>query len=225
MLPYLHIVWFAGRKKWRAYDFSWIDSNAARRRVLVSCPRDVLNALQRRIPSAPGNPDATNDVEVKPVDNVDLQLLSALEVDGRQSFAALAERAGLSKTSCWSRIQSLEKSGVVQGYGAILNPGALGLKVTAYVQVTITAGMRDAFEGAVLSNPSVIECTTMAGEADYMLKVICADVERLDDLLRYNLSFLPGVQGSTTLICLKTIKQNGSVTAALTNRYSSASTP
>jgi Lrp/AsnC family leucine-responsive transcriptional regulator len=149
------------------------------------------------------------------MDNVDLNLLSALEADGRQSFAVLAETSGLSKTSCWSRIQNLEKSGVLQGYRAIIDAAALGLKVTAYVQVVITAGMRDAFESAVLSTPAVIECTTMAGEADYMLKVICADVERLDELLRYNLSFLPGVQSSTTLICLKTIKQNGSVTAAL----------
>jgi Lrp/AsnC family leucine-responsive transcriptional regulator len=153
------------------------------------------------------------------MDNVDIDLLSALEADGRQSFSVLAQNARLSKTSCWSRVQNLEKSGALRGYRAVVDPVALGLKVTAYVQVEISAEMRDAFERAVMSNPSIIECTTMAGHADYMLKVICKDVERLDELLRHNLSLLPGVQSSTTLICLKTIKQNGPVTDALKNRH------
>src|ERR1700761_4548650 len=100
----------------------------------------------------------------QPVDKVDLQLLVELERDGRQSYATLAERAGLSKTPCWSRVQNLEKSGAIRSYRAIVDPEALGLKVTAYVQVVIAAGKRDEFEREVIANPAIIECTSMAGE-------------------------------------------------------------
>lgn len=149
------------------------------------------------------------------MDNIDLDLLIALEQDGRQSFAKLADTVGLSKTPCWQRVQNLEKAGMILGYRAVIDPVMLDLKVAAYVQVAIAAGARDDFERAVVAHPAIIECTTMAGEADYMLKVICKDVEVLDELLRYHLSFLPGVQRSTTLICLKTIKREAPVTGAL----------
>ena len=138
-------------------------------------------------------------------------LAAALEEDGRQSFTALAEKCGLAKTSCWSRVQGLEEAGIIRGYRASLDPVALGLRITAYVHVMIDFAQRDAFEAAVLKNPSVVECSTMAGDADYLLKILCSDVERLDDLLRYNLSLLPGLQRSTTTICLKTIKRDGSL--------------
>lgn len=144
-----------------------------------------------------------------------MSLLAALEADGRQSFAALAERSGLSKTSCWSRVQGLEEAGIIRGYTASLDAATLGLRLTAYVHVMIDFAQRDAFEAAVLDSPSIVECSTMAGDADYLLKILCSDVERLDDLLRYSLSLLPGLQRSTTIICLKTIKQEGSLVALM----------
>ena len=148
------------------------------------------------------------------IDRVDMGLLAALEADARLSFAALAERSGLSKTSCWSRVQGLEEAGIIRRYAAMLDAAALGLRLTAYVHVMIDSGQRDAFEAAVLENPAIVECSTMAGDADYLLKILCSDVERLDDLLRYSLSLLPGLQRSTTNICLKTIKCHGSLVEA-----------
>lgn len=149
------------------------------------------------------------------MDQIDLELLAALERDGRQSFAMLADATGLSKTPCWLRVQKLEKAGAIRGYSADLDPTVLGLKVLAYVEVMIDFAQREAFETAVLANPAIIECTTMAGEADYMFKLVCADVDRLDDLLRHQLSLLPGVQRSKTMICLKTIKRGAPLTAAI----------
>lgn len=148
------------------------------------------------------------------MDRIDIGLLAALEQDGRQSFAALADNAGLSKTSCWSRVQALEEAGAIRRYRAMIDPLALGLKLTAYVHVMIDFSKRDAFEAAVLRNPAIVECSTTAGDADYVLKIMCRDVDRLDELLRHNISLLPGLQRSSTTICLKPIKQDGSLLEA-----------
>jgi Lrp/AsnC family leucine-responsive transcriptional regulator len=148
------------------------------------------------------------------MDKFDLAILASLERDGRQSFVDLAEEVGLSKTPCWTRVQALEKNGTIRGYHADLAPQMLQLKLTAYIQVMINFGQRTQFEAAALANPAVLECMSLAGEADYLLKVVCEDVDKLDDLLRYNLSLLPGLQRSTTMICLKTIKSRASLTDA-----------
>lgn len=148
------------------------------------------------------------------MDKFDLDILASLERDGRQSFVDLAEEVGLSKTPCWMRVQALEKNGTIRGYHADVAPEQLELKLTAYIQVMIDFDRRAEFEAAALANPAVIECMSMAGEADYLLKVVCAGVDRLDDLLRYSLSLLPGLQRSTTMICLRTIKARSPLTEA-----------
>jgi Lrp/AsnC family transcriptional regulator, leucine-responsive regulatory protein len=149
------------------------------------------------------------------MNRIDLGLLATLERNGRVSFATLGEVAGLSKTACWTRVQALEDRGIIRGYSAQLDAASLGLALTAYVSVMIDFAQRDAFESAVRDNPVIVECATIAGEGDYLLKIVCADVGRLDELLRYNISLLPGVQRSSTTISLKTIKRSGSLVEAL----------
>jgi Lrp/AsnC family leucine-responsive transcriptional regulator len=148
------------------------------------------------------------------IDNVDLQLLGALEEDGRQSFASLAEATGLTKTPCWSRVQALERGGIIKGFRADLDAAALGLRVTAFVLIIIDAGKRNVFEEAVSDDCSILECYTIAGEADYLAKIVSRDVDALDGLLRYHLTLLPGVIRTQTIIALKTIKRHGSLTKA-----------
>lgn len=148
------------------------------------------------------------------MDRVDLGLLATLEEDGRASYSTLGDRSGLSKTSCWSRVQAMEESGAIRGYKADLNPVHLGLTLTAYVTVMIDFTKRDAFEAAVLGNPAIVECSTTAGEGDYLLRIVCGDVGLLDEMLRYGISLLPGLQRSTTTICLKSIKRSASLVEA-----------
>jgi Lrp/AsnC family leucine-responsive transcriptional regulator len=148
------------------------------------------------------------------VDKVDWAILEALEADGRESFAVIAERVALTKTPCWTRVQTLERDGAIKGYRAVIDPNSVGLKLTAFVEVTIEFGSRLAFERAVGEHPAIIECYTTAGEADYLLQVMTSDVERLDSLLREEVCRLPGVQRSSTTICLKRIKDNGPITRA-----------
>ena len=148
------------------------------------------------------------------MDRIDLSVLEALESDGRQSFGDLASKVGLSKTPCWSRVRALETAGVILGYRADIDRRSLGLDVMGLVTVIIDSKRRADFERAVVSTPFVLECYTTLGEADYVLKVVCRDLSHLDDFLRHDLSLLPGVQRTTTMLCPKPIKQRGSVVIA-----------
>lgn len=145
------------------------------------------------------------------MDRIDWKIIDALEREGRQSFAELGERVGLSKSPCWARVRQLEDKGIIQGYGARLDHAALGLAVQCLVEVRISLDAHAQFEQAVIDHPAVIECHTTAGDSDYVLRIFARSVEHLDDLLRHELSKLPGVHRLATLICLKTIKRNGPI--------------
>jgi Lrp/AsnC family leucine-responsive transcriptional regulator len=148
------------------------------------------------------------------MDRIDRDILSALEADARQSYASLAESVGLSKTPCWNRVQAMEEAGIITGYRADIDPARINLGVMAYIQVIIDSARREAFEAAVLDTPAILECHTIAGDGDYVLRVACRDVDDLDHLLRFDIVVLPGVQRSSTMVCLKTIKRGGRVTQA-----------
>ena len=143
------------------------------------------------------------------MDKLDWKIIAELERDGRQSYADLGEQIGLSKSPCWSRVKNLEESGVIEGYAARVDPIAIGLAVQSFVEVQIRFDAHIEFEAAVLAHPAVVECHTTAGESDYLLKIFARSADHLDELLRHNLSKLPGVQRLKTVVCLKTIKRHG----------------
>lgn len=145
------------------------------------------------------------------MDQLDWTIVSLLESDGRISFAELSEQVGLSKSPCWNRVQRLRDAGVISGFHARLDPQALGLGVQCYISVTIGFDAHSDFEAAVCDHPAIMECHTTAGASDYLLRLYAGSVEHLDDLLRHEISKLPGVQSSTTTICLKTIKGKSSL--------------
>lgn len=141
------------------------------------------------------------------MDGTDKKIVSILEQDGRISFAALGEAVGLSKTPCWNRVRELEASGVIEGYGARVAPEALGLDVRALVHVVVGFDRYEAFEAAIFAHPSVRRCHAVTGEYDYVLEVLAPDMRSLDELLRTNLSRLPGVQRFNTSITTRMIKE------------------
>jgi Lrp/AsnC family transcriptional regulator, leucine-responsive regulatory protein len=163
----------------------------------LAMPRSV--ARPRRASIAPNRPDAQQ------------LLLSALEDDGRLSFADLALRIGLSKTAAWARVRELERRGIIAGYHAHIDPAAIGLDIHAFIQVTIRSSQHAEFEEAVIRHPSVIECHTTAGQADYLLHVLAANVADLDSLLRSEISGMPGVERVATTVGMKAIKIRGSI--------------
>ena len=146
------------------------------------------------------------------MDKIDWKILAELEGDGRLSFADLSERVGLSKSPCWSRMRDLEAEGVIQGFHAKIDPSALGLAVQCYVSVRIRFDGHAEFEAAAIAHPAIIECHTTAGDSDYLLRIYAQSVEHLDELLRHQLSNLPGVHRLSTTVCLKTIKARAPLT-------------
>lgn len=149
------------------------------------------------------------------LEKAEAAILKLLEEDGRISYAELGERVGLSKSPCWSRVRELERRGVIRRYRAEIDPTAVGLDLHAFVQVTINSAKHTEFEAAVNRHPSVLECFTTAGQADYLLHVLVRGIAELDDLLRSQVSRLPGVQRLDTTVCMKTIKHRGSLMACL----------
>ena len=144
----------------------------------------------------------------------DLAILSRLESDARLSYAELGEAVGLSKSSCWKRVQALERAGVVRGYRALIDPAALGLSTVAFVAVTVAFDRHADFEQAVIGHRAIVACHATIGDADYLLRAITPSMGELDHFLRQELWRLPGVRRFSTTMAMRTIKSDGSLTAA-----------
>ncbi len=119
----------------------------------------------------------------KPLDRIDRKLLAILQKDCTQSIAAMADQVGLSQTPCWKRIQRLEAEGIIERRVALLSPEKLGLGLTVFV--SIEAGDHSPewlarFADAVTTLPQVVEVHRMAGDIDYMLRVVVHDIAAYD---------------------------------------------
>ena len=151
----------------------------------------------------------------QPMDKTDREIVRLLEDDARISFAELGERVGLSKTPCWQRVRELERRGLIRGYRTEVDAEGLGLRVHAFVHVTINAACHAQFEAAAAAHPSILQCFTTAGQADYLMHVLVQEIEQLDQLLRMEIRRMPGVQRLETTVCMKTIKPRAPLTGCL----------
>lgn len=121
------------------------------------------------------------------IDAFDLRILGILQSDGSLSVQKVAERVGLSPTPCWRRIQRLEREGYIQRRIAVLDPVKLGLGLTVFVMVKTdrhNSAWLERFKDVVNSFPEVIEVNRLAGEYDYLLKVITRDNQSYDAFYR-----------------------------------------
>jgi Lrp/AsnC family transcriptional regulator len=121
------------------------------------------------------------------LDAADRRILSLLQADAALSLAEISERVGLSATPCWKRIRRLEAAGVIRARVALLDRAAIGLGVTAFVAVKAGAHDEDwltRFSDGVANIPEVVELYRMAGETDYLLKVVCHDIAHYDRIYR-----------------------------------------
>lgn len=140
------------------------------------------------------------------LNDLDIQIIALLLQDGRQSFAALGEKVGLSKTPCWNRVKRLQEMGVIQGYSAKIDQAKLGLEIRALVHVVVEFSEYKAFEAAVQAHNSIHWCHAITGEFDYVMEVLSSNITEFDHLLRAELSGLPGVHRFTTSISTRVIK-------------------
>ena len=118
-----------------------------------------------------------------PLDRIDRKILHALMQDATLPVAQLAERVGLSQTPCWKRVQKLESAGIITGRVALVDPALIGLGLTVFVEIEAadhSHDWREAFAALVTGYPQVTEVHRMAGEVDYLLKVMVPDMAAFD---------------------------------------------
>lgn len=121
------------------------------------------------------------------LDLIDRKIVAELMADATQPVARIADRAGLSQTPCWKRIQKLEATGVLTARVALADPAKLGFGLTVFVGIEApdhSPEWREAFLAAVESIPGIMECWRMAGEMDYLLRVAVPDMTTYDGLYK-----------------------------------------
>jgi DNA-binding Lrp family transcriptional regulator len=143
------------------------------------------------------------------LDAIDRRILRELARDGRISNADLAERVGLSASACSRRTSELERTGVIRGYRAVIDPVVNGGGFTAYVAVGLSRHTMDeqrAFEGAVADAPAVRECHNVTGSIEYLLRVEVSDLEAYKHFHTEVLGALPQVSTITSYIVMESAK-------------------
>ena len=121
------------------------------------------------------------------MDQTDLKILGLMQKNADLSVAEIAEQVNLSVTPCWRRIQKLKEDGVIERNAVVLNPQALGLNLTVFVSIRTSqhnAKWTQSLVGAVMALPNVVEFYRMAGDVDYLLKVVVEDMAAYDRFYR-----------------------------------------
>jgi Lrp/AsnC family transcriptional regulator len=142
------------------------------------------------------------------LDLIDRRILAELMRDAAQPIARIAERVGLSQTPCWKRIQRLEQGGVVTGRVALVDPARVGLGLTVFVGVEApdhSSEWREAFAEAVAAFREIVEVHRMAGEMDYLLRIVVADMAAFDALYRRLTDAVP-IKNVTSHFAMERIK-------------------
>ena len=144
-------------------------------------------------------------------DTKDLAILDLLQHDAGLSTAAIAEKVNLSQSPCWRRISRLEDEGVIRQRVALLDRERLGMDVVVFATVNLTATGRQnllRFEEDIVRYPEVIECYTMTGIWDYMLKIVTRDVRHYERFVRETLSASPDVRELHSHMAVTEIKNS-----------------
>lgn len=148
------------------------------------------------------------DVSFEP-DSFDLKILQALQHEADLSMQELGDRVGLSHTPCWRRVKKLEERGVIKRRVTLLDADKLNLAVNVFVHVTLRSHQENAlnrFEEAVLDIPEIVECYTVSGEKDFLLRIVVADVTAYEHLLKATLVHLPEVGNLSSTFALRQVK-------------------
>ena len=144
------------------------------------------------------------------LDDIDRRILADLQADGRMTNVELAHRAGISAPPCLRRVRALEEAGFIRGYHADLNPEPLGFGVCAFAHVGLHSqaeGDLVAFEKLVESWPMVRECFMLAGEVDFILKIVARDWDSYQHFLTRELTAAANVAHVKTSLVIRTSKQ------------------
>jgi DNA-binding Lrp family transcriptional regulator len=142
------------------------------------------------------------------LDATDRRILEVLQSDARIANVDLARQVNLSPSPCLRRVRRLEQEGFVRGYVSLLDPAAIGLPVSVFVQVSLEKQVDEAldeFERQIVSRPEVMECYLMTGDADYLLRVVAPDIAAFQRFLLDHLTRIPGVASIKSSFALKQV--------------------
>lgn len=155
------------------------------------------------------------------MDRIDAAILKCLSLDARATVSHISGVVGLSQSACTRRIQALETSGHIQGYGARLGLRHLGFSVTAMVDITLNTEVGEdlaRFEAAVAEIDGIVECALVSGSYDYRLKVLCRDLDDYERLHREEMGRLPGVLKISSSFVLRSVKTKSEADALFNSR-------
>lgn len=145
------------------------------------------------------------------LDPIDIRILDEIQREGRITKLALAERAGISPTPCWTRLRRLEKAGVITGYHARVALRLIVPITTVLMEVTLGAHKQadfERFERVIKTLPEVVVCWSVGGGVDYVLKVMTRDIDTYQRLVDNLLQREIGIDRYFTYIVTKTVKDD-----------------
>ena len=148
------------------------------------------------------------------LDQIDRKILRDLQANGRITNVELARRVGISAPPCLRRVRALEKAGFIRGYHADLEPGSLGYNVTVFAQVGLNSQAEPdlvAFETLVREWPEVRECHMLAGETDFLLKVVATNWETYQRFVTTKLTAAPNVANVKSALAIRDSKSEPGV--------------
>ncbi len=140
------------------------------------------------------------------IDHYDQAILRVLQNEGKIGIQELAEKVNLSTSPCWRRVKKLEDAGIISDYVALLNPKRLGLTAIAYVHIALLDHRQETIElldKFVDGQEQIVECSSITGSNDYVLKIIEKDTESLEKFIMQHLLRLGIVRSSTTNLILR----------------------
>ncbi|MEO7170159.1 MAG: Lrp/AsnC family transcriptional regulator [Pseudomonadota bacterium] len=143
------------------------------------------------------------------MDKIDRKILASLQANPQWSVADLASDVGLSHTPCWRRLKKLEESGVIRERAVILDPLLLDLTVNVFAELRLKQHDEEtleALEAQARDHPEIVECFSMSGQGDYLMRVVVRSVGDYEVFLKKVLLHLPGVGSINSSFALNCIK-------------------
>ena len=141
----------------------------------------------------------------------DVEILKILQKDATIATASIADKINLSQSPCWRRINRLEEAGLIRKRVALLDRAALGMDVVVFATINLTSTGRQnllIFEQDIVRHPEVMECYTMTGIWDYMLKIVTRDIRHYEEFVRNTLTISPAIRELHSHVAVTEIKNS-----------------
>lgn len=152
------------------------------------------------------------------LDKLDRAILRSLQANGRETYDVIGAEVGLSPSAVLRRVKRLEDSGVIDRYVALVKPESVGLGLTAYLNVRLEKlteshkrNPMDVFRASVQAWPEVVECVSLTGEMDYLLRVVVSDMAHYSRFIMETLLKHPSVEDCKTSFVLDRVKTTTAV--------------